>query len=308
MTRCLFCAFGLLLLLGGLGAVPVPVRGQASAAIGVMIRYPDGHIESLCVSAPPGGITGLEVLQQAGVPLRVETQSGGVTVCAMRGQGCADPSAPCFCQCQGGGDCLYWTYYHWQGGRWVVATLGASNTPARPGVVEGGGWGAPPPAPSGAALCGLAAPAASPTPPQATATPRPPAPPTRRPVPTSTRARPTPPLATSLPPTFAPSPVPAAADTPTATRQPLTPTLTPGAAPSTTPTPLLQPPTPTGTLVPVSSPTPSATAPVLIPTVPTPNPQSPPPPPDLLGLLAFAVIVAGLLGAMGWLRRRNRGL
>jgi hypothetical protein len=301
LTRCLLSAFGLLLLLGGLGSVPTPVRGQASARVGVMIRYPDGQVESLCVSVPPGGITGLEVLQQAGVPLRVETQGNGVTVCAMRGQGCTDPSAPCFCQCQGGGDCLFWTYYHWQGERWVSATIGASSTTARPGTVEGWGWGAPPPAPTGAALCGLAAPAASPTPPRPSATPRPPTPPTRRPAATPT-PRPAPPTATPLPPTLAPSPLPAASETPTATRTatlaapaPPIPTLT--SFSTATPTPSPPPPTPTAA--------PTATL------SPSPPPQPPTPtgtPPDLAGLLAFGAIVGLLLAAMGWLRWRNRGV
>lgn len=308
MIRFVMTALLLVFGLGGLVGDPTPARGQPAPDAGVMIRYPDGHVESLCVDIPPGGITGLEVLQQAGVPLRVESQSGGVTVCAIRGQGCPDPTTPCFCQCQGGGDCLFWTYYHWLNGRWVAATLGASNTTARPGTVEGWGWGAPPPAPTGAALCGVAAPAPSPTvpPPAFTPTPRPPAAPTRRPAPTPTRARPPPPpSATALSPTLAPPPLsPTEIPSPSSPPASTTATPRPPAPPTPTETPTAAPPT-----VSLASATPTAarTTPVPSPTS-TPQPLTPNPGPDLAGLLAFAAIVGVLLGAMGWLRWRNRGL
>ena len=297
--------FLMLLLPGG---APGPVRAQDAGNSGLILRYPDGQVETYCVAVPVEGLTALEQLQRAGLPLRLEMMGNGAAICAIRDQGCTDPAAPCFCQCQGA-DCRYWTFYHWQGERWVAAVLGASNYTVRPGGVAGWGWGAPPPAPSGEALCGVTA-APSPAPPTL-APPLPTA--TRRPAPPPTATRPVTPPPTRRAPTVTP-PAPSVPDTaepaPPATRPvPVVPSAT------SPPTAMVLPPTatrpvPTATLPP---PTDAAQPPSATPAPPGGSSPTPFPvlPPAITGdppveALAFAGIVIVLLGALGWLRRRTR--
>jgi hypothetical protein len=291
----------LVLALGWAGS-PTPARA-ADGNVGLVISSGAGQVQTYCFSVPPAGVSGLDLLQRTGLPLRVAYENLGAQICAINGVGCLDPNQPCACQCQGT-PCIYWQYAHWRDGRWVASTLGASSYIAKPGSIEGWGWGGTPPAPSGNALCAQAAPA-TPTPgaaPPPTHTPRltrPPASPTPRPLPTR------PPVATFAPPSptiAAPATAPPAAPTdtpapPTAT--PVAPTAT--AAPTDTPLPTATVPAPaTATPALVASITPAAT-----PTTGPPAPPTAEDPPATYWL--FGALALALVGVIAWARTGRRG-
>jgi len=292
----------LLVLALGWSAPAAPARA-ADGNVGLVIASGTGQVQTYCFSVPPAGIAGLDLLQRTGLPLRVDYVSLGAQICAINGVGCLDPNQPCACQCQGT-PCVYWQYAHWRNDHWVASTVGASSYIVKPGSVEGWGWGANPPPPSGNALCALAAPA-TPTarlaPPH---TPRPtrlPASPTPRPPPTRTPAPP-PPLPSAT--------VAAPATEQSATPVPLPPTATPMAAtatvaPTDTPRPTATAPaSASATPARVVSATPEATATfTTMPPTPAPAAAGPPATYWLFGVLALA-----LVGVIAWARTgRSRG-
>jgi hypothetical protein len=133
----------LLLLLVGillpLGKAPAAPAGAHHA--GVVVRGGDGQVHTACVSFDESSISGLALLERAGLDVNVQVSSGGATVCSIAGQGCHFPSQACFCQCQGGGPCRYWSYWHLVGGVWQYAATGAASYQVQPGGVDGWIWG-----------------------------------------------------------------------------------------------------------------------------------------------------------------------
>ena len=132
----------LLLLLVGilvpLGKAPAAPPGAHHA--GVVVRGADGQVHKACVSFDEPSISGLTLLERAGLDVNVQVSSGGATVCSIAGQGCHFPSQACFCQCQGGGPCRYWSYWHLVGGVWQYAAIGAASYQVPPGGVDGWTW------------------------------------------------------------------------------------------------------------------------------------------------------------------------
>jgi len=107
---------------------------------GLVIRFGDGSVITRCVSFSESSLTGLELLQRAGLSLRVDTNSSiGAGVCKINHQGC-DAGQSCFCQCEGS-TCAYWQYFHLQNGAWKYSNLGASAYRIADGAVEGWSWG-----------------------------------------------------------------------------------------------------------------------------------------------------------------------
>ncbi len=291
--------FILLVLALGWAGPAAPARA-ADGNVGLVISSGAGQVQTYCFSVPPAGVSGLDLLQRTGLPLRVAYENLGAQICAINGVGCLDPNQPCACQCQGT-PCVYWQYAHWRDGRWVASTLGASSYIVKPGSIEGWGWGGNPPAPSGNALCAQAAPA--------TATPRPPPAPTHTPRPTRPPASPTPrplptrpPVLTSAPPSPTIAAPATAPPVPTATPAPPPPTATPvastaTAAPTDTPLPPpTVPPPATDTPAPVATVTPQVT-----PTTALPPADGPPATYWLFGVLALA-----LVGVIAWARAGRR--
>jgi hypothetical protein len=293
----------LVLALGGAG--PAAPARAADGNVGLVIASGGGQVQTYCFSVPPAGISGLDLLQRTGLPLRVDYVSLGGQICAINGVGCLDANQPCACQCQGT-PCVYWQYAHWRNDHWVASTVGASSYIVKPGSIEGWGWGANPPAPGGNALCALAAPA---TP---TSRPAPPPAPTRPPRPASPTPRPAP-TRTPLPPRASPSPTIAAPATasqaaPTATPASLAATSTPlpataTVAPTDTPQPTpTAPASPTETPPPVAGATPSPVPAVTV-TAPAPAAEGPP-----ATYWLFGVLVLALVGVIAWARTgRQRG-
>jgi hypothetical protein len=172
---------------------------QTSNQAALVVRYGDGSTQTQCVEFSESQISGYELLTRSGLPLEVDASSGGASICSINGTGC--PSSDCFCQCKGGGDCVYWSYWHLSGDAWQYSMVGASLYPVTEGAVEGWSWGEgsptnaiSPPVVSFDDVCGAAATATSipPTdtavPPTATAVPptATPMPPTNTPIPTAT--------------------------------------------------------------------------------------------------------------------------
>lgn len=206
----------------------------------LVVVHGDGRVVTRCVAFAEAQITGLELVQRAGLDLNLEASGMGATICRLDGEGCTYPEQSCFCQCEGE-NCVYWSYWHSQAGAWVYSNLGAANSAVAPGALEGWVWGAgavdtaqSPPALTFDAIC--AAPTATSTPthtimptltgtPTLTATPMTETPPTASWTPSPTVSFT--PAPTISAPTLAPITAPPLA---TVTATPL-PTLTPTATP-----------------------------------------------------------------------------
>lgn len=113
-----------------------------------------------CVGFTEPQISGYELLQRSQLPLEVEVVGMGATMCSIAGAGC--PADDCFCRCRGGGECVYWSYWHGGAdGAWTYAQLGATGYQVSDGALEGWVWGpgtlteaSPPPAVTFGEVCG----------------------------------------------------------------------------------------------------------------------------------------------------------
>ena len=130
----------LLLLITFSGAVAQPVN-QA----GVVVDFGNGRLQTTCVTFTEPSLTGLELLQRAGLPLAIAQQPSGALVCQIGDTGC--PADDCFCACRGG-DCAFWNYWHAQNGDWSFSPIGAAHYTVQPGAVDGWAWGGNATAPS----------------------------------------------------------------------------------------------------------------------------------------------------------------
>jgi len=151
----------LAVLLLALGAAPHALaQGDPDAIrVGVVVQGPDGLPQPFCVSLAPGA-TGLDALEATSLPLISERGPLGATVCRIGETGCAPPGEHCFCQCEGGPSCAYWSYFGLQNGAWQYRVSGPASVTLADGAVEGWWWrddaqpGAiPPPALAFDALC-----------------------------------------------------------------------------------------------------------------------------------------------------------
>ena len=150
----------LLLLMLPLLVVPALGSAQGTNRAGVVVVSGNGEVHTACVSFAEPSIGGLELLEQSGLDVTMQLAGGNGTVCSIAGEGCIFPRETCFCQCQGGGACRYWSYWHLAGGGWQYATAGAPGYRVQPGGVDGWVWGAgdsdqavQPPAVSFDAIC-----------------------------------------------------------------------------------------------------------------------------------------------------------
>lgn len=125
----------LLLWLVGITAVSAQEPNRAA----LVVRLEDGQAVSRCVEFTEAEISGYELLNRSGLGVETDVVGMGATVCRIEGQGC--PANDCFCQCKGGGDCLYWSYWMMQDGQWQYAQAGASSYRVQNGDVQGWSWG-----------------------------------------------------------------------------------------------------------------------------------------------------------------------
>lgn len=105
----------------------------------VVVAFGDGTFASRCVSFSEPEISGFDLLQRSGLAVVVEDQSAGAVVCRIADTGC--PADDCLCQCRGGGDCIYWSYWHQLGGEWAYSAAGSSIFRIEDGAVDGWSWG-----------------------------------------------------------------------------------------------------------------------------------------------------------------------
>ncbi len=110
---------------------------------GVVVQYGDGRVETACVGFDEDTISGAELLARSGLDVIMD-MSGGAKVCAIGGEGCQYPTESCFCQCEGNGPCVYWSYWHLdpENGTWQYSNLGAGAYQVSHGDVDGWRWGA----------------------------------------------------------------------------------------------------------------------------------------------------------------------
>jgi len=125
------------------GALLLPVAGGAQGVnrAGVIVAMEDGQVVTACVAFDEPAISGLALLERSGLDLNVQMTGGNAAVCSINGTGCFFPREGCFCRCQGGGPCRYWTYWHLNGGGWQYASTGAASYQVPPGGVDGWAWG-----------------------------------------------------------------------------------------------------------------------------------------------------------------------
>lgn len=217
--------FMLILAVGGGGAA---IKANSTNQAALVVVHGDGRVQTRCVDFAEPQLSGLELLQRAGLEMSLETTGMGSSICSLDGEGCTYPQQGCFCQCEGA-TCLYWSYWRWENDAWRYSSLGASSSTVAPGALEGWVWGAgavenaqPPPMIDYAAVC-------APATPTATVTPSP-----------TTQATAT----ATAPPTVAATAMPSSATAtvattaPTWTATPLAQTSTPTAIPPATPTAL----------------------------------------------------------------------
>ena len=222
-----------LLLLSFLSAGPVArTWADEPARAGLVVVIDEGRVETRCVDIEGDSISGAELLARSGLSAIVDPSSGmGLIVCQIEAVGCAHPAEPCFCQCMGGGECIYWNYFFKEPeqSEWTYSALGAAMHQVKAGSVDAWVWGdgsVPPATELGFdSICVPPAPEPSETP---TLEPTAPASPTIASTPTSAATTPATelPTATALPTDPAPNPSPASQTTAPP------PAPTPAAAPS----------------------------------------------------------------------------
>jgi hypothetical protein len=119
-------------------------RADEPSAAGLVVQFPDGRVETRCVSFEEEEISGAELLSRSGLEYGIDPASGmGLIVCQIEGLGCNHPAEPCFCQCMGGGTCTYWNYFYKDPGQegWTYSALGAAMHKVRAGAVDAWVWG-----------------------------------------------------------------------------------------------------------------------------------------------------------------------
>ena len=112
---------------------------QESNRAGIVVRLSESESLSRCVSFTEEDISGLELLERSGLVTDIRTEGMGSLVCSINDTGC--PSNDCFCQCRGGGECIYWSYWQESEQGWQYAKLGASSYRVGAGELDGWSWG-----------------------------------------------------------------------------------------------------------------------------------------------------------------------
>lgn len=115
------------------------VLAQSLNRAAVVVSLDQERIESACVAFEEESISGLDLLTRSGLDLVLRVEGFGSAVCSIEDSGCA--ADDCFCQCKGGGDCVYWSYWHQKDSGWEYAAAGASSYRIKDGDIDGWTWG-----------------------------------------------------------------------------------------------------------------------------------------------------------------------
>ena len=117
------------------GGVSPPIQ------VGEVIQGADGLPQTFCVTLSGENPTGLDAIQATGLDILTSSGPQGTLVCRVDQTGCTPPGESCFCQCEGGDTCAYWSYFHLgDQGNWQYSITGAANSPVTQGAVEGWWW------------------------------------------------------------------------------------------------------------------------------------------------------------------------
>lgn len=144
-----------------LALAPVAVLAQSPGPqqAGLVVVGEEGVVTTTCVTFTEPALTGLSLLERAGVALTVRSGGGGTAICGIDALGC--PSADCFCRCKTA-PCRYWSYFHRDAdGAWRYSARGADSWPIAAGDVDAWVWGdgtVAPPALALEELCAVATP------------------------------------------------------------------------------------------------------------------------------------------------------
>jgi len=125
--------------MGAFWSVPTDMRAQIGNRAALVISFGDDKIETACVDFEEPQISGFDLLQRSGLNLEIEAQGLGALVCSINDAGCS--ASDCLCQCSGGGDCIYWSYWHQLEEGWQYSQAGATVYQVESGAVEGWSWG-----------------------------------------------------------------------------------------------------------------------------------------------------------------------
>lgn len=129
----------LLGLLAGYWARPAGLAAQNPNRAALVVRSGDQQVQTACVEFSEPEISGLDLLLRSGLDVEIEAQGLGALVCSIDGTGCG--AEDCWCQCKGGGDCIYWSYWLRPNGGWQYAQIGSIMTKVTSGSIQGWSWG-----------------------------------------------------------------------------------------------------------------------------------------------------------------------
>ena len=116
-------------------------EGAEPIRVGVVVQDADGLPRTFCVALNVEYSTGADALQATGLAIIAESGAMGTTVCRIESNGCTPPGESCFCQCEGGSACAYWSYFHLnEQGNWQYSPVGAASYLVSQGAVEGWWW------------------------------------------------------------------------------------------------------------------------------------------------------------------------
>ncbi len=119
--------------------VPIGVYAQEENRAGLVVLHEDGRVETVCVAFSEATITGSELLTRSNLFVERDVTGMGELVCRIGETGC--PSSDCFCQCQGGDDCVYWSYWQQAEAGWRYSQGGATRVEVTDGTVQAWVWG-----------------------------------------------------------------------------------------------------------------------------------------------------------------------
>lgn len=134
------------------------IQAQTQNRAALVVRFDDGRVETACVAFSEEQINGYDLLVRANLQVEAKAAGMGAAVCRISDLGC--PQSDCYCQCPGGSDCLYWSYWTQEADTWQYSSIGATLRQISDGMVDGWSWGpgsltnaVPPPDLSFADIC-----------------------------------------------------------------------------------------------------------------------------------------------------------
>jgi hypothetical protein len=120
-------------------AQPDLLLAQGPNKAALVVRSGDQQVQTACVEFSEPQISGLDLILRSGLDITIEAQGMGALVCRIEGTGC--DAGDCWCQCKGGGDCVYWSYWHQVNGNWQYGQIGSTMVQVGNGAVQGWSWG-----------------------------------------------------------------------------------------------------------------------------------------------------------------------